>query len=137
MPLDDTGTLLELFGMGVPLYSARNLSQTLTPIASAVDLRRDCDGVLIDLSFSGFRKYASRITCTDMSAPALDGIWPGQELTVHCVAELIYPVSGMPQRQEVSGSSYTVGDFVHYRPVLVMMVTGFSNQEDEWPADSQ
>lgn len=130
-----TETLLHLIGMGVPLYSGRALLQTLTPIAAASDLRRTINGELDDLSYAQFRKYASKITCTDQRTPALDGIWTGQHLTVWCVQELAYPESGSPQRPEVSGSSRTENGFVFYRPILEMRVTDFSDQTDEWNAD--
>ena len=128
-------TLLILDGIGVPLYSARGLQQTLEPIAAAANLRRTVNGNLRDLSFEPFRKYHSKITCTDQRAPAVDGIWPGMAVTVHCVEELCYPVGGTPERPEVSGSSRTEGDFVFYRPVLTMLVVAINQQTDEYPAD--
>lgn len=130
-----TGTLLVLSGMGVPPYSARGLSQTLEPIAASANLRRTVNGNLRDVSFEPFRKYQSRITCTDQRAPAIDGIWAGMILTVECVQELCHPVSGLAQRPMVSGSDRVEGDFVHYRPILEMMVTAFNVLTDEYAAD--
>lgn len=131
-------TLLILDGVGVPLYSARGLTQTLTPIGAAAHARRTINGVLDDVSYSQFRKYASRISCSDVRQPAIDGIWPGQIVEVHCVAELAYPVGGSPARTPVSGSEYTEGDFVRYRPVLTMMIKTIpNNQLAEWSAVSQ
>lgn len=132
-----TETILVLEEMGIPLYSARGVTQTFSPIQGAIDLRRSINGDLLDLSHEQFRKYGSRITCSDQRAPAIDGIWPGQRITVHCVQELSYPVSGSPQRPEVSGSSRTEGNFVFYRPLLDMMVIGFSIQTDEFGATVQ
>jgi hypothetical protein len=133
--MDDT--LLILDGIGVPLYSARGLQQTLAPIAAAANLRRTVNGSLRDVSFEPFRRYGSRISCTDQRAPAVDGIWPGMAVIVHCVEELCYPVGGMPQRSEVSGSSRTEDGFVFYRPVLNMLVTTLTMQIDEYSADVQ
>jgi len=130
-------TLLILSGIGVPLYSARGLQQTLEPIAAAANLRRTVNGNLRDVSFEPFRKYHSKITCTDQRAPAVDGIWAGMLVTVHCVEELAYPSSGSPGRPVVSGSDRLEGDFIFYRPVLSMMVTALSLQTDEYPADVQ
>lgn len=129
------GTLLVLSSpMGVPLYSARGLTQTLKPIPQAADLRRDINGNLVDLSVAGFRKYASSIQCKDVEAPALDGIWPGQILTVSCVAELSYlTAGGAAQRTAVSGSSYVSGAFTYYRPQLTMRVMSFQSSDAEWP----
>jgi hypothetical protein len=128
-------TLLILDSMGVPLYSARGLTQTLAPIAQAKQERRTINGGLVDLSLAQFRKYASTITCKDQRAPAIDGIWPGQTVTVSCVAELSYLTSGgSAHRTVVSGSSYVEGAFTFYRPQLVMKVTGLRTGMDEYGA---
>jgi hypothetical protein len=129
-----SGTLLVLSTpMGIPLYSARGLKQSLNVIRQAQQLRRTVNGGLIDLSLSQFRKYASTISCTDQRAPAIDGIWPGQILTVSCVAELSYlTAGGSPQRTVVSGSSYTEGDYTFYRPQLTMRVITPKTEMDEW-----
>lgn len=130
-------TLLILTGIGVPLYSARGLTQTLEPIAAAANLRRTVNGDLRDISFEPFRKYHSKISCTDQRAPAIDGIWPGMTVTVHCVQELCYPVGGTPGRPMVSGSDRTESGFVFYRPVLEMLVVAMTDQTDEYAADVQ
>lgn len=128
-------TLLILSGIGVPLYSARGLSQTLEPIGASANLRRTVNGNLRDLSFEPFRKYTSKISCTDQRAPAIDGIFPGMAVEVHCVQELCYPLSGSPQRSSVSGSERVEGDFVHYRPILSMLVISITAVTDEWNAE--
>jgi hypothetical protein len=129
-------TLLILDGMGVPLYSARGLTQKLTPIQQAKQERRTINGALVDLSLAQFRKYASTIQCKDQRAPAIDGVWPGQTVTVSCVAELSYLTSGgSPARPVVSGSSYTEGAFTFYRPQLTMRVIGLSTGMGEYSAD--
>lgn len=125
-------TMLVLSVMGVPLYSARGLSQTLEPIDASKNMRRSINGVLTDIAHAQFRKYKSKITCTDMRTPAVDGIWPGMTVVVDCVAYLSYPSGGAPQRPPVSGSSYTEGSFVFYRPRLTMMMVSNSAQMDEW-----
>jgi hypothetical protein len=126
-------TLLVLSGHGVQPYSARGLSQTLDPIEASANLRRSINGVLHDLSQAQFRKYKSTISCSDQTAPALDGVWPGVVLTVDCVAELSYKTSGgSPQRSVVSGSSRTDGAFTFYRPTMSMRVMNYSTSEDEY-----
>jgi len=127
-----TDTILVLAGIGIPDYSARGLSQTLTPIDAATSQRRTINGALNDLSVAQFRKYQSTIECTDQQPPACDGVWPGRVVTVDCVAELSYPVGGTPARQVVPGSERTNGNFVIYRPRLVMQVTRFNMAQDEW-----
>lgn len=128
-------TLLILSTMGVPLYSARGLDQTLDPIPQAQQLRRTINGASVDLSVSQFRKYASTISCTDQRAPAIDGIWPGQTVVVSCVAELSYPTAGgSPQRPVVAGSSYVEGAFTFYRPQLTMRVVRPQTKMNEYSA---
>jgi len=127
--------VLTLSGIGVPPYSARGASQTLEPIEAARQLRRTINGALIDLSRPEFRKYRSTISCADQQPPAIDGMWPGQVLTVGCIAELSYRTSaGGPARPVVSGSSRVEGDYTFYRPSLTMRVVSFSQDTDEYGA---
>ena len=131
---DDT-TNLVLTGVGVPPYSARGLTQTLQPISSAAYYERTVDGSLVDLSATQFQKYASTISGTDQQPPAFDGLWPGQTITVDCIAELAYETStgGAPERTVVA--SREDGDWTFYRPRLVMMITGFRANYDEYGAE--
>lgn len=127
-------TLLKLDPIGVPPYSARGIDQTLEPIALATDIEEDINGILVDFSAPQFRKYKTEITCTDNEAPALSGVWPGRTiLTISCVQELGYlTASGLPERPVVEGSMRASGDMTYYRPILVMMVTGYSAGRPEW-----
>jgi hypothetical protein len=128
-------TILVLSGIGVPLYSARGLTQSLEPIDAAANLQRTINGELVDFSYAQFRKYKSSISCSDQRPPACDGIWPGKVVTVDCVSELSYlTATGSPQREVVTDSSYVEGDFTFYRPRLNMLVVGFSMTADEWDA---
>ncbi|AEH88202.1 hypothetical protein [Mesorhizobium opportunistum] len=134
-------TLLRLDPIGVPPYSARGITQSLDPIDGAAQLARTVNGVLIDLSDPAFRKYKSTIACTDQDQPALDGVWPGDVLTVDCVQELSYrTMGGSPARTVASTTddpaTRTEGDFTFYRPRLTMMVVGYSKTFDEWGAES-
>ncbi len=128
-------SVLSLSGFGVPPYSARGASQTLEPIGQAQQLRRSVNAALIDVSRSAFHKYQSTISCADQQPPAVDGVWPGQIVTVDCIAELSYKTAGgSPSRSVVSGSSRTEGDFTFYRPQLSMRVVNVSQQKDEFGA---
>ena len=128
-------TLLVLSGHGVSPYSARGLSQSLTPIEASAVLRRTINGDLKDLSQAQFRKFKSTITCTDQNTPALEGVWPGAVLTVDCVSELSYKTAGgAPERPVVSGSSRVEGEFTLYRPRLIMRVVGYDVSHDEYQA---
>jgi hypothetical protein len=128
-------TLLVISGNGVSPFSARGLSQTLEPIQGAGNLRRTLNGSLRDLSEPQFQKYHSTISCTDQNVPALDGVWPGEQLTIDCVAELSYKtVGGSPGRTVVPGSSRVEGAYTIYRPRLVVRVVNYNENQDEWGA---
>lgn len=131
-------TLLVITGIDIPPFSARGLTQTLAPIDSATSLRRTVNGELLDLSAPEFRKYASEITCRDQQTPAIDGVWPGAEVTVDCVAELAYlsDTDAEPQRESVDYSERTDGDYTFYRPRLTMRVVSLSIEKDEYGAET-
>lgn len=135
--VDNNFTLLVMNTIGVPLYSARGLTQTLTPAAEAKPTpRRTVNGELRWLGLSQMRKYDSVITCTDQQAPAFNGVWPGMEVLVDCVCELAYKTSGgSPAYDVVSGSSYVVGDFTYYRPQIAFMVTDWQQSTPEYTHD--
>jgi hypothetical protein len=133
-PPPNGSTALVISVMGVPLYSARGLSQTLEPIDAAANMRRSINGILTDVAHIQFRKYKSKISCTDMRQPAFDGIWPGMTVVVDCVAYLSYPTGGFPQRTGIVGSLFIEGAHTFYRPQLTMMVTANTAQTDEWDA---
>ena len=128
-------TLLVLTPEGVPPYSARGLTQTLTPIQAASNYRRTVNGSLVDLSLEQFRKYASTISCDDQESPAMDAVPIGAVVEVDCVAELAYlTAGGAPAKPVVTGSSRVSGEHTMYRPKLVMMVTAKSQETNEWGA---
>lgn len=130
---DSQTTLLVISSFGVPPYSARGLTQTYEPIDASKQLHRTINGVLHDFSHEQFRKLKSTITCRDMDAPALDGVWPGRQVTVDCVAALCYQEGGSPSRP-VYKTVKTESGFVYYLPRLTMMVTSWSQDEDEYGA---
>lgn len=123
---------LVIAGIGLPAASIRGVTQTLEPIGAAAQLMRTVNGQLIDVSAAAFRKYASTIRCADQAPPALDGIWPGQQVMVDCVAELVYAEGGSPER--TVASSRTDDGFVFYRPRLTMRVLSLEIDRDEWGA---
>lgn len=131
-------TVLTISGLGGFQYQARGLSQTLSLIRT-VEPERTINGKLIDMSNPCFRKYMSRITCTDINAPPFDGLFRGNVVTVQCAAVLCYRTGnpGSPFRTPVSGSSWTLGDMTFYHPELEMMVMDLSENFEEWKADFQ
>jgi hypothetical protein len=127
--------LLSISGQGVQPYSARGLSQSLDPIAQASNARRTINGALKDVSFDAFRKFKSTITANDQTAPAFAELWPGEIVTVDCVAELSYlTAGGSPKRTVVAGSSRVEGDYTFYRPQLTMMVLSYATNAAEYDA---
>ena len=139
MLVDNNFTLLVMTPIGVPLYSARGLTQTLTPVQEAKPApQRTINGEARFLGGSQMRKYESTITCTDQNAPPFDGLWPGEEIVVECVCELSYKTSGGgPDRGAVTCSSRTVGDFTLYRPIMNFMVVDYNQSFAEYPHDYQ
>lgn len=127
-------TILDLDLIAIPNGASRGITQTLDPIEAASALRRTVNGGLVSIGSPQFQKYKSTVSCTDQVPPALDGVWPGQVLTVLCVAELCYSNSGSPTRDTVSGSERTEGDFTWYRPQLSMMVRNFTTSTNEFGA---
>jgi len=126
-------TILKITGMGVPPYSARGLQQTLVPIDQvAKQVRRTVNGTLRDLSAIQMRKYASAITCTDQQAPAFASLWPGMNVTVECVAELVCMSTTSLERPAVDGSIVNFDNYTIYRPRLEMRVIAFTETQDEY-----
>jgi hypothetical protein len=144
-------TVLSITGIGFPPYSARGLTQTLVHIGQAAQLRRTVNGELVDISDPLMRKYASTIAGSDQEPPALDGIWPGLEVTVQCIQELALVDNDVPTdfeetteveaptdlglgRPYVEGSVRRSNGYLFYRPILTMLVTAFDCDRDEWGA---
>lgn len=122
-PSETETTQLAFSGPGIQPYSGRDLTQTLELDDSVGIVERTVNGAMVDLTQPQFRLYKSTISCTDVMAPAFEGIWPGQILTVDCAIVFSYKTAGgSPSRPVVAGSSYVVGDYTFYRPQLTMMV---------------
>ncbi len=133
-------TLLAMSTIGVPLYSARGLTQVLTPAPEAKPTpRRTINGELRWLGLTQMQKFDSTITCTDQEAPAFDGLWPGMSLIIDCVCELGYPIGGSPIRPVVSGSSRSNFDatYTYYRPQITFMVVDYQESNAEYQHDYQ
>jgi hypothetical protein len=127
-------TLLTITGLGGFQYQARGLTQTLSVLPQLKQQLRTINGTLIDVSNPAFRKYASKVTCTDVDAPPMDNLWPGMIVTVDCAASLCFETGnpGSPYKPESSGSSYANGHYTFYRPRLEMMVMDVQQTFDEW-----
>lgn len=130
-------TLLVLSGRGLAPYSARGLTQTFDPISAATHLERAVNGELVDLSAPQFRKYRSKVSCTDVNTPALGGVWPGTIVDVECAAEMSFKTDrpGDQEREAVIGSVRIEGDYTFYRPKMTFVFVGFSTSEQEYHRD--
>jgi hypothetical protein len=128
-------TILTISSFGNMLYQARGLIQTLSVIGEATQQARTINGTLVDISAAQFRKYASKISVSsEVYAPPLDNVFPGQTVTVHCAVTLAFitGTAGLPNRPAVSGSTWTENGYTFYRPELTMMVKSVETQFDEW-----
>jgi len=138
LPLTPTGTNLVLYSpMGIPFYSARDLEQTLEAIGEKDQAERNINGNLVNLAIPGlFEKYSSTVTCTDMTAPMIGGIWQGQTLVMDCCCEIAYPSSVMtPPRPLATGTSVrddgNGSKFIY--PKLTVMLRKINQGFKEWP----
>jgi hypothetical protein len=110
-------TLLAIDGIDFSQYAVRGITMTLTPIAQATSVARDCRGALADISVAQFRQYKVTITCTDHEAPELTDVWPGMDITITCVPGL--------------GAANTTGDVL----TILAKVTAWDTSRDEWAAE--
>jgi len=131
-------TLPGVAGPDLPPYAVRGLKGTLAPIAVAQGdaiLRRTVNGTLVDISAPQFRKYRLDATGEDQQPPALDGIWPGMQVSVHCHVELAYhTATGSAGRSAVPGTVRVEGDYTFYCPLLECRVVEYQSERAEWEA---
>src|SRR5690606_9509345 len=107
----------------------------------------------------GHRKFESKISCKDKSAPALSGVWKGTRLKVGCIQFLTQPIpeGTITLETERPFVSFHVfdqegnlwpgsraegniirlepsfpGGYISYRPSLIMIVKNFHLETDEW-----
>lgn len=132
----DSDTLIEISSFGHMVFQARGATQTLEIISGATQLERTINGTLLDLSAPQFQKYSSKITVPSEILPTpLDGIFPGQEVTVDCAVQLAFPTNSptaQPNREAVSGSIWEQNGYTFYRPRLTMLIRTVETHLDEW-----
>lgn len=107
-------TLLQLDGISFGDTAIRGITMSLTPIDSAA-IRRTINGNLRDFTSPQHRKYAVAISCEDIDAPDLAGIWRGMPVTVTCIPAL-------------SGASENPTAAL----VLDCLVDSWSSERQEW-----
>lgn len=104
-----------------PDNSATFVDYQLEQIDEGVQLVRDVNGNLRDLSNPAFRKYRLTLSATDNWLPALGNLWAGQVVDVE-LPEAIAERGATPSRTAVSGTIVVSGGYVRYRPRLTMMI---------------
>jgi hypothetical protein len=139
----------------IPPGSSRFIDMSYEPIGEAYQAERAIDGTLLDLGYDGFDSYRISISCSDMNSPALAGIWPRNILTIYGTEDLVEPGPAVTlTREPVPGSVRACAAdgrviaepegrtlnvpgavFFRYRPILNVMVTGFSTSGREKKAD--
>ncbi|MCZ4366616.1 glycine-rich domain-containing protein [Sulfitobacter dubius] len=139
----------------LPPGSWRFIDMSMEPISEAYQAERAIDGTLVDLGYDGWDLYRISISCSDQSSPALAGIWPGAVLTIYGTEDLIEPGPAVTlTREPVPGSiracaadgrviaepegrtlNVAGAAYFRYRPILSVMVTGFSTSSRELKAD--
>lgn len=107
-------TLMALDGISFGDYAIRGITMTLEPIDTAA-IRRTINGNLRDFTAPQFRKYAVSISCEDVDAPDLAGIWKGMPVTVTCIPAL----SGASENPTA-------------QLVLDCLVDSWSSERQEW-----
>ena len=137
MTLPAEMTLLIMSTTGVPLYSARGLTQNVTPVQEAKPPPlRTINGEARFLGGSQMRKYDSTIQFNDQHPPPFGELWPGDEIVVDCVFEFSYAShTGSPERTAVEDSTREVGDFTLYRPRMTFIVVDWDKGFQEYPND--
>jgi hypothetical protein len=137
-------------GAGEPLFSAIHCTQEFSLVKQGV-LTRTVNGEMVFLGNTEHQKYITHIRGRDPQAPALESLWRGREVFVHCIQFLTQEIaigvdevmlSKSPCPQSISVFSQE-GDtpfqltsnravhletisskkrFIRYRPLLKMMV---------------
>ena len=88
------GTILKLDGLGIPPFSAHELSQSIEEDDSQGEFERDINNNLVDLSPPWDRKKLKiSVTCQDVNPPAFNGSPRGKAVTLESVAEFAFLTS--------------------------------------------
>ena len=138
MSIADAGTDLVISGHGIPRFSARGLTQTLTLVDPAAVLAYSVNGGLLNFSPPQFRKFKSSITCTDVLPAALAALWPGVVVEVDCISPIAYLTAiGSPVPDRTVARSEVVDEYTYDWLRLTMAVaTAWTQSTDEWAAQT-
>lgn len=143
----------------LPFASARGCTQRLE-CTTDPKLYRTIQGRHISFQQEGYGKYVSILTCQDVCPAAFNGLWPGQSLTIECLAFLMTaqgekgekvsfdrpPVKNALRLYTPDGQWHALEDvllegqalilpekgYVAYRPLLHMIVQSTEQECSEW-----
>lgn len=146
-------TVLTLSVGGLPPFSARGCIQSLTPVSTGT-FRRTIQQKLVYLG-SPEKKYRTLIKCTDKTAIATAGLFPGAIVEVGCIQTVSQKIDEnevVLERSPIPGSLYvdggeivlcdgarvvvTGGTYVTYRPILTMRILRYALSTEEWEGKS-
>lgn len=137
--VNSSGSVCVLYSpMGLPFYSARDMECVLEAIKEHEQMERNLNGRLVDLSIPGlFEKYMVTLTCTDMFAPMIGGVWQGAQVVIDCPCQISYPSSvSTPPKPLATGT--IVEDDGHgtkrIYPKLTCLIRGISQGFKEYPS---
>lgn len=146
----NTDTDLVIVGRRIPAASMRGLKGDITPIANGVIIEM-LDGSMRDQTVEEARKFEISLSCEDVNAPPVWGLWVGSILEIDFPLIIAQPVGEEPLRPAAAGSVFYTdaednlevpeGDpraaWRNYKPHLRIMLSepwklGF----DEWSAST-
>lgn len=128
--------VLTISGVGINPFSVRGIEQSYAPIDERSQNVRTINGMLIDVGDDAFNKLVTTIACEDMQSPLFDGIYPGKEVVIECVADLGYdtatgqsatrPIVTGSQRQQGSSTIWL------YKPILTCLIDEIETDAELW-----
>ena len=142
-------TVLDLEEWGVMPGSGRGLRQSITPVPNG-SLHYTVWGDLESTARESLNRFKVTVTGDDVWPPAFAGLWPGQPLTVRCISPLPQPQPATRPliRPPVPGSVIWMDAelnplpdqngavWVTFRPILLMLVEGWTIDDQEWDANA-
>jgi len=78
-------TRLVVDGIDIPVAASRGLSVSVA-LEGNGELKRNCNGALVDLTLDTHRKRTVTVTCTDIKAPDFGTKWRGLPVGITLIA---------------------------------------------------
>lgn len=124
--------------IGISEWAQRGLIQTYEKHPFSYQEADTVNGEAINMAPPTFRKWITTITCTDMRAPPLHGIWGGQTLVLHCISPFNYK-EGTPEGKyerpyRTDHPPWSEDGFRLYYPIMDVEVQTFTSSDNKWQA---